>query len=423
MTVCVLVGTQWGDEGKGRITDLLAEQYDVIVRFQGGSNAGHTVKVGDRQYKFHLLPSGVLHEAKVCVISDGVVIEPALLLNEIEALQKAEDLKATLLVSGNAHIVTDYHKLLDRLEEQRRGERSIGTTGHGIGPAYADKYQRTGLKMSDLFEPDLLKEKVAYNVATVNVLLEHLYGNSSLEPGKICEELLRAGEKLRPFVTETKLVVQDGLREGKSFLMEGAQGTLLDIDYGTYPYVTSSHPVSSGACLGTGLKPQDISSVLGVSKAYTTRVGNGSFPTELQNSVGERMREAGKEYGATTGRPRRCGWLDIMLLRYATRINGCTDLALTKIDVLDGFDQIQVCTAYLYRGEVIRDVDFDDKVLAKCIPIYQEFPGWSRRTRSVRRREDMPYELLKLIDFVQQESGLRVKILSFGPARDEMVIL
>lgn len=415
MSVTVIIGAQWGDEGKGKMTHLLSPSFDAVIRFQGGSNAGHTVKTGGQTFKFHLLPSGILHDDKVCILAAGVVIDPVTLAAEINTLKEMGCFKGRLILSTDAHLVTPYHKLLDTLEETRMGDSAIGTTGHGIGPAYADKYLRIGLRVGDLLDLPLLRKKLAYAIESKNAILKGLYGAQPVDADEQFEIITKSAEALMPFIENTTPIIRDYLADGKNLLLEGAQGTLLDIDYGTYPYVTSSHPVTAGACLGTGISPLKIQRVIAVSKAYTTRVGNGSFPTEQLNSIGDTMREAGKEYGTTTGRKRRCGWLDLVLLKYAILINGATEIALTKTDVLNGFDIIKVCVGYMYKGERIEEVDLDDSILSHCTPIYEELPGWQSELSETGGFENIPQKLKDYISFIEQSVGIPVSIISIGP--------
>ena len=421
MGVVVIVGAQWGDEGKGKITRLLAPDFDAIIRYQGGSNAGHTVKIGESTFKFHLLPSGILHKDKVCILGAGVVVEPGMLSSEIAALEESGHFAGILYVSADAHVVAPYHKLLDALEEGRLGIDAIGTTGHGIGPAYADKYLRIGIKAADFLDPELLQKKVRFAVDEKNALLTGLYGQQPLNAAQQYDALMASAEKIIPFVVNTTPIIRDMLAAGKNLLLEGAQGTLLDIDYGTYPFVTSSHPVTAGACLGTGIAPGRINRVIAVSKAYATRVGNGSFPTEQVNAVGEAMREAGKEYGTTTGRKRRCGWLDLVLLKYSILINGATEIALTKIDVLNEFDTVNVCVEYMHKGNRLTEVNLDDNILAQVKPVYKELPGWKTEIRHLRNAKELPGALTRFIAFIESETGIPVSLMSVGPERDQTI--
>jgi adenylosuccinate synthase len=421
MSVTVIIGAQWGDEGKGKVTHLLSPAFNAVVRYQGGSNAGHTVKTDGKTYKFHLLPSGILHKGIACILGAGVVVDPVTMIREIMDLKEAARFDGEFVVSSDAHVVMPYHKLLDKLEEERLGTCAIGTTGHGIGPTYSDKYLRIGIKAGDLLQPELLKQKVYYAVESKNALLTGLYKHQPLDPETEFTKILELSRPLTPYIHNTTPIIRELLASNKEILLEGAQGTLLDIDYGTYPFVTSSHPVTGGACLGTGISPLRIKRVIAVSKAYATRVGNGSFPTEQLNSEGDRMREAGREYGTTTGRKRRCGWLDLVLLKYAIFINGATELAMTKIDVLNEFESIKVCTGYIYKGQHIDEVDLDDAILSKCTPVYKEFPGWMSQIAGVRDADNLPKELMDLVGFVEESIGIPAKILSVGPDHDQTI--
>src|SRR5512135_765259 len=369
MANIVVVGTQWGDEGKGKIVDLLTAEADVVVRYQGGNNAGHTVVIGGQQHILHLIPSGILHVGKKCVIGNGVVIDPASILEEMDGLvAKGLNLDGHLMISKNAHVIMPYHKALDGASEGRKGGGKIGTTGRGIGPCYVDKMGRSGVRMSDLVDPARLKEKVAHNVAEANLILKAIYGKEGSDPDKVYEEYAAYGKRLAPFVGDTSLFLDKSYRENKDILFEGAQGTMLDVDHGTYPFVTSSSSTAGGACTGTGFGPTKIDGVLGVVKAYTTRVGAGPFPTELTDKVGDLIQSRGREFGATTGRRRRCGWFDSVVVRYAARINGLTGLCLTKLDVLDECVKLHICNAYKYKGEVLKELPTEPEVFAKCQP-------------------------------------------------------
>ena len=419
MGVTVIIGAQWGDEGKGKITHLLSPKFDAVIRFQGGSNAGHTVKTGGQTFKFHLLPSGILYDGKVCILAAGVVVDPLTLAAEISTLIEMGCFKGRLIISSDAHLVAPYHKLLDTCEEKRMGDSAIGTTGHGIGPAYADKYLRIGIKAGDLFDHELLRKKIDYAVEYKNAILTTLYGEKPVIAAEQFEAIVESSQTILPFIENTTPIIRDLQNGGNDILLEGAQGTLLDIDYGTYPYVTSSHPVTAGACLGTGISPMKIKRVIAVSKAYTTRVGNGSFPTEQLNSLGDTMREAGKEYGTTTGRKRRCGWLDLVLLKYAIHINGATEIALTKIDVLNEFDTIKACVGYMYKGDLINEIDLDDAVLSKCTPVYTELPGWKSDVSRITSLPEIPAELSDYISYIEDSTGIPVTIMSVGADHDQ----
>ena len=420
MSTVVLVGAQWGDEGKGKITDFLAEKADYVVRYQGGSNAGHTVVVGNEKFQLHLVPSGILYPDKVSVIGNGVALDPVILLQEIDNLsQKGIDVK-NLKISSRAHIVMPYHKKLDSLQEN--GGRRIGTTRRGLGPLYTDKMSRTGFRVIDLLDKDLFPRRLKAIVEEKNRILEKIYGSPAFVYQELLDEFCYYAERLRPMVTDTSLLVNQAIDEGKKVLFEGAQGTLLDIDHGTYPYVTSSHPVSGGACVGAGVGPTRINRVVGVVKAYTTRVGEGPFPTELFNEAGELIRQRGDEYGTTTGRPRRCGWLDAVILRYAARINGLTDIAITKLDVLDTFDKVKICIAYRYRGQIIQEFPESLEVLRECEPVYIEMDGWQQDIAGIRRFEDLPPKAQEYVNKMVELCGVNHCLLAVGPGRSQTMV-
>ncbi len=418
MANIVVVGTQWGDEGKGRVIDSLARTSDVVVRFQGGSNAGHTVVVNGEKFIFHLIPSGALHPGKKCIIGNGVVVDPQDLLLEIETLRSKQIELTDLYLSSNAHVVMPYHKRIEQIEEERRGEQRIGTTKRGIGPAYADKAARRGIRVADLLEKAVLAEKLKINLD----FWKNFYGlDYSAED--LLHQYLEYGRKLKRYVTDTSLLVNRLMQEGKNILFEGAQGTLLDVDHGTYPFVTSSNAVAGGACTGTGIGPTKISEVLGVAKAYITRVGQGPFPTEIQGKIGEILRKGGQEYGATTGRPRRCGWFDGVILRYAARVNGLDELILTKLDVLDLLDKIKICVGYKYRGKVIQDFPFELERWERCQPVYEEMEGWKQDTSRIKIEKDLPKRTREYIRKIEEIGGLSIRRLSLNPERSEFLPL
>lgn len=423
MANVVVIGAQWGDEGKGKITDLLSEKADIVVRYQGGVNAGHTVVVGDRTFKLHLIPSGILYPETQCAIASGTVIDPKVLLGEIDQLHQLGVATDNLSIAETAHITMPYHRLIDMAEEERKGNRKIGTTGRGIGPTYADKSDRTGIRMLDLMDPAGLRERLSWAVPYKNVLLEKLYGLEPLDPEPIIEEYLGYAERLRPYVRDVALELSEGISARKNVLFEGAQGTLLDLDYGTYPYVTSSHPIAGGACIGAGVGPTAIDRVIGVAKAYTTRVGEGPFPTELTNGVGQHLGDRGAEFGTTTGRKRRCGWFDATIGRYAVRVNGLDCLAVTKLDVLDELDEIKVCTGYSYEGETLHHFPSSDRAFAKCEPIYETMPGWKKPTQHCRTVNDLPKEARDYLEFLAHLMEVPIAIISLGAARDETIIV
>ena len=419
MTVVALVGTQWGDEGKGKITDVLASKADVVVRYQGGNNAGHTVVVGEQTYKLHLIPSGMLSAGTTCVIGNGVVIDPQVLCRELEYLQTGGISTSLLRISENAHVIMPYHRVLDELEEAQRTVK-IGTTARGIGPAYVDKYMRIGIRMMELKSPERL-EAALDRALPSRTLLQKVYVIRL--PKASNGGIPQYAETLTPFITDTSLLLHQARKNGLSILMEGAQGTLLDIDHGTYPFVTSSNPTAGGAAPGAGIGPNQIDQVIGVVKAYTTRVGEGPFPTELQDATGDLIRERGREYGTTTGRPRRCGWFDAVMLRYSVRVNGLTGLAVTLLDVLDAFDELKVCVGYEYRGERLLHFPADLHVLNECKPIYETLPGWNCDITGAQGFEDLPPNAKAYLSFIEEQVGCPVQIVSVGPRRDQTLML
>ncbi|MGI5902400.1 MAG: adenylosuccinate synthase [Desulfitobacteriia bacterium] len=422
MAAVVLVGAQWGDEGKGKITDFLAEKADMVVRYQGGNNAGHTVVIKDQTYRLHLIPSGIFYPEKICVIGNGVVIDPQVLIQELEYLEERGVSTANLKISSNAHLILAYHKLLDVLEEEFRAEHKIGTTKRGIGPAYKDKASRTGIRVADLMDKEFFTQKLAYNLKEKNLILSKIYGRKGFDLEDLLGEYLNYAEKIKPYVTDTSLEVNAYLDRGKKVLFEGAQGTLLDLDHGTYPYVTSSNPIAGAACIGAGVGPTRIKKVVGVVKSYTTRVGEGPFPTELSGEMGELIRERGGEYGTTTGRARRCGWLDLVITKYAVRISGISDLALTKLDVLSGLPVIKICTGYRYKGQTLVDFPQSLKVLAECEPIYEEMPGWENDLTKIRNYDDLPEEAKRYVERLEDLLKVPVSMLAVGPGRDQTII-
>jgi len=425
MSTLVVVGSQWGDEGKGKITDLLSEEADIIVRYQGGCNAGHTVVKGDKQFIFHLVPSGILHPGKKCFIGSGVVVDPEYLLREIEDLRKkGVEVDGNLFIDYKAHIVLPYHKALDEIKEERRGKNKIGTTKRGIGPAYLDKVSRNGIRMVDLIEEKSLSEKLKINLGEKNEIFERLYGIkiSKKESKTLVKEYLEYGRLLKKYVVDVSMMINQAIEEGKKALFEGAQGTLLDIDHGTYPYVTSSNPIAGGACTGIGIGPTKIDRVLGITKAYTTRVGSGPFPTEIKGELEEYIRQKGGEFGATTGRPRRCGWFDAVILNYAVRINGMDSMVLTKIDVLSNLDKIKICTSYKYNDEIIKEFPVNLEILQNCIPVYEEMEGWKGDISQVTKYEDLPEQLKAYISRIEELVKTKVVIVSIGPRRRQTII-
>jgi len=416
MAVSVLVGSQWGDEGKGKIVDLLSNSYEIVVRYQGGANAGHTVEIGDKKFILHLIPSGILREEVICVIGNGVVIDPVALLDEISFLESQNILvKGRLFISPNAHLIMPYHKLLDSISES--GKNKIGTTGRGIGPCYIDKYARKGIKINDLLHPKVLELKIRENIAEKNLLLKNIYHRQELDVEDIIKSYLEFNKKIEQYVKDVPSYLNQAIKEGKSILLEGAQGALLDVDFGTYPFVTSSHPTSGGACTGAGIPPNKISDVIGIVKAYTTRVGEGPFPTELLDSTGEKLRTIGNEFGATTGRPRRCGWYDAFLVRYSAMINGINSVALTKLDVLSKFDVINVCTGYEYNGKLVKSFPTDFEILSASKPIYKTVPGWNIDISECESFADLPQATKDYLNIISEESGIKINIISVGPKR------
>ena len=417
MNIAVL-GAQWGDEGKGKIVDLLTPNFSIVARYQGGHNAGHTVYAHGRKFVLRLLPSGILHEGITCVIGNGVVVDPQALFAEIDELAAAGiHVGSRLLVSDKAHLILPYHRDIELLSEARRGERKIGTTKRGIGPAYEDKIARRGVRVGDLANPQSLAEAVEHNVAARNRLI----AESTMDAAQVLADLGRAWERMRPWVADVSVFLAQARADGRPVMFEGAQGTLLDIDHGTYPYVTSSNASIGGVCTGLGVGPRAIDQVLGVAKAYTTRVGEGPLPTELTGEIGNRLRETGQEFGAVTGRPRRCGWYDAVAVRYACRVNGLDALALTKLDVLDGLPELQVCTSYRCRGVVLTEMPGELAQLAACEPIYETLAGWSQPTRGARRYEELPREARAYIARLEQITGVPAAIVSTGSGRDETI--
>ncbi len=422
MSTLVIVGTQWGDEGKGKITDFYAKKADAVVRFQGGNNAGHTVIVGENTYKFHMIPSGVIC-ATPSYIANGMVVDPTALIAEIDAMKKGGLHTEYLYISNRAHIITPYHKLMDELNEVRLGKNKIGTTKKGIGPAYADKTNRNGIRVCDLYEPALLKEKVESNVSYINLLLTKIYDRPAIDAKNIYQQLLADAKILRPYVCDVSLALDNLLKAGKNIVFEGAQGAMLDIDFGTYPYVTSSHPISGGATMGAGVSPKAIDYILGITKAYTTRVGEGPFPTELTDETGEFLRQQGHEFGTTTGRARRCGWFDAAVVRYATRLNGLTHIALTKLDTLTGLKTIQVCTHYELEGNVIDYFPASLTQLAQCKAIYETLEGWEEDITQVKTFEELPVNAQNYVKKLEALIDVPISIVSVGPERDSTIIL
>jgi adenylosuccinate synthase len=422
MSNTILVGAQWGDEGKGKIIDFLTDDADVVARSQGGNNAGHTVILGTEKYVLHLIPSGILRPGKVCVIGNGVVVDPLHLVHEIEGLRaRGIKIAKNLVLSDAAHVVFPYHRLIDEVRELRKGKKKIGTTKRGIGPAYGDKVERTGLRMCDLLDPDHFAARLHDRLKEVNALLK-TFGVAPLSPKKVLADYLEAAQALAPFVTNTVVYLHDAIRRGKRILFEGAQGTFLDLDHGTYPYVTSSNTTAGGACTGSGVPPHRMDRVIGVMKAYTTRVGEGPFPTE-NPEISDMLHAMGREFGATTGRPRRCGWFDAVATRYATMVSGIDDLAVTNIDGLDRLPKIRVCTAYRLRGKKLAVPPTDSRLLAECEPVYREFPGWMQPTETARTWDDLPAKAKTYLDAIADLTGAKLRIASVGAAREQTILL
>jgi adenylosuccinate synthase len=418
MNIAVL-GAQWGDEGKGKIVDLLTPHFSIVARYQGGHNAGHTVYANGRKFVLRLLPSGILHDGITCVIGNGVVVDPQALFGEIDEITSAGVVVGDrLMISDKAHLILPYHRELDLLSEARRGERKIGTTSRGIGPAYEDKIARRGVRVGDLANPESLAEAVRHNVEARNRII----GDSTMDATEVLADLQRAWERMKPWVADVSLFLDHARRAGRSIMFEGAQGTLLDIDHGTYPYVTSSNATIGGVCTGLGIGPRAIDGVIGAAKAYTTRVGEGPLPTELTGEMGNRLRESGQEFGAVTGRPRRCGWYDAVAVRYAVRVNGLDALALTKLDVLDGLPELQVCTSYRCRGASLTDMPGDLAQFAACEPVYETLPGWTAPTRGVREYTDLPREAQRYVARLEDVTGVPAAIISTGSAREDTII-
>ena len=418
MGATVLVGSQWGDEGKGKIVDLISKGFEIVVRYQGGANAGHTVEIGDKKYILHLIPAGILRENIICVIGNGVVIDPTALLEEIELL-KQNNIKVDgrLFISHNAHLIMPYHKLLDSINES--GNNKIGTTGRGIGPCYIDKYARKGIRIVDLLNRTELEKKIRTNLKEKNEILQKIHRHAGLDVDAIVKEYLEFDLAIDKYIKDAPAFLNQAMDEGKSVLLEGAQGTFLDIDHGTYPYVTSSSPTSGGACTGSGIPPTRIDNVIGIVKAYTTRVGNGPFPTELLDDDGEKLRKIGVEFGATTGRPRRCGWFDAFLVSYSKMINGITSVALTKLDVLSGFNQIKVCVGYELNGKKLKTFPTNVDRLSIVTPVYVTLDGWNTDITNCERYEDLPAKTKDYLDFISRQSGIKIDIVSVGPKRKQ----
>jgi adenylosuccinate synthase len=418
MSVTILVGSQWGDEGKGKIVDILSEKFDIVARYQGGANAGHTVEIGNKKYVLHLIPSGILRDNCICVIGNGVVIDPTALLEEIDLLEsKGIKVDGRLFISHNAHLIMPYHKLLDSINEE--GDKKIGTTGKGIGPCYIDKYARKGIRIVDLLNKRILEKKIRLNLKEKNDLIWKMYEREKLDVDVILKLYMEFDKRIDKYIKDVPVYLNNAISEGKSILLEGAQGALLDVDHGTYPYVTSSNPTSGGACTGTGIPPNKIDSIVGIVKAYTTRVGMGPFPTELTDSDGEMLRSAGAEFGATTGRPRRCGWFDAPLVKYSSIINGLDYVALTKLDVLSSFKEIKVCVNYRFEGKLLNSFPTDVERLSEAVPVYETLAGWCEDISTCTSLKNLPQKTKDYLKFISDKAGIKINIISVGPKREQ----
>jgi len=419
LSTVVVVGTQWGDEGKGKITDYLAEKADVVARYQGGNNAGHTILIDNKKYKLTMVPSGIFNQNKLCVIGNGMVINPGALIEEIQYIQDNGFSTDNLKISDRAHVIMPYHLVLDALEEDRKAANKIGTTRKGIGPCYMDKAARNGIRIADLMVPEAFAEKARAIIADKNQVITQMYSGEALDADSIVNEYLELAEKLRPYVTDTSVVLNDAIDAGKKVLFEGAQGVMLDIDQGTYPYVTSSNPSAGGVCIGSGVGPSKIREVIGVAKAYTTRVGDGPFPTELDNEIGQWIRDKGHEYGTVTGRPRRVGWFDSVVVRHARRVSGITGLSLNSLDVLTGLDTVKICTAYKFRGELMEHYPANLKLLEECEAVYEELPGWHEDISGAKQISDLPETTQRFIKRITELTGIPIAIFSVGRNREQ----
>lgn len=422
MPATVVIGAQWGDEGKGKIVDLLSGDIDIVARYQGGANAGHTICWGEKTFVLHLVPSGIFHEGVTCVIGNGVVIDPVAVMDEIRMIRAlGYETEGRLLISHKAHLIMPYHKRIEGARERSRDAGAIGTTGRGIGPAYVDKFARTGIRVVDLLDRDVLRKKLKESIEEKNAILSGIYGEDELNVEAIIEEYVEFDKLIDPYVTDTTQYLCDSLKEGARILAEGAQGSLLDVDFGTYPFVTSSHPTAGGACTGLGIPPTFIDRIVGITKAYCTRVGNGPFPTELQDQTGERLREIGHEFGATTGRPRRCGWLDLVALRYTAMVNGFTELALTKMDVLSELEEIKVCTRYRVDGKETDRFPSEVHLLERAEPIYESLPGWKEDIIGIRHYDDLPAHARTYLQFISDYTDIPISMVSTGPKREQTI--
>ncbi|MCM8784692.1 MAG: adenylosuccinate synthase [Candidatus Omnitrophica bacterium] len=420
--VTVVVGTQWGDEGKGKVIDYLAEKFDIIARYQGGANAGHTVVVNNKKYIFHLIPSGILYPKKICVIGNGVVIDPVSLFEEIEYLKNnGIEVEGKLFIAENAHITLPYHKLLDKVEDKFRGKGQLGTTGRGIGTTYTDKFGRIGIRVIDFIDEDVFIEKLRIALELKNYLFKEYYKEEILKVDKIYKDYKPYREGIKKFAINTAVYLNEKIEQGKKILAEGAQGTFLDIDFGTYPYVTASNPIAGGACIGLGISPKKIEKIIGVAKAYTTRVGMGPFPTEIKDDIGEKLRKVGNEFGATTGRPRRCGWFDTNLVKFACIINGIDEIILTKLDVLTGFEKIKIGVGYKYEDEIINFYPFNSKIFSNCEVIYEELDGWGENISNIRSYRGLPKNVKKYVEKIEEKIGIKITKISTGSSRGQII--
>ncbi|HAM79190.1 adenylosuccinate synthase [Ornithinibacillus bavariensis] len=423
MSSVVVVGTQWGDEGKGKITDFLSQKAEVVARYQGGNNAGHTIKFDGVTYKLHLIPSGIFYKEKICVLGNGMVIDPKAFVEELAYLHEHNISTDNLRISNRAHVILPYHLKLDMLQEEEKGDDKIGTTKKGIGPAYMDKAARIGIRVADLLEKEVFRAKLEQNLKEKNRLFEKLYEVEPLSVEEIVEEYYQYGQAMVQYVCDTSVVLNDALDEGRRVLFEGAQGVMLDIDQGTYPFVTSSNPTAGGVTIGSGVGPTKIKHVVGVSKAYTTRVGDGPFPTELENEIGNQIREVGREYGTTTGRPRRVGWFDSVVVRHARRVSGITDLSLNSLDVLTGIETVKICVAYKYKGEIINEYPASLQILEACEPVYEEMPGWTEDITNVKNLDELPANARHYVNRVSQLTHIPLTTFSVGPDRAQTNII
>ncbi|RMF98297.1 MAG: adenylosuccinate synthase [Candidatus Schekmanbacteria bacterium] len=424
MANTLVIGSQWGDEGKGKIVDLISEKSDIICRYQGGPNAGHTVVIGDQKFIFHLLPSGILHRGKKCVIGNGVVIDPATMEEEISMIEKSGiTINDNLKISGNAHIIMPYHKILDQQNETKKGKSKIGTTMRGVGPAYTDKVSRMGIRVWDILDEKIFMEKIKANLEEKNFIITNLYNQPPLEEKKIFDDYMKYKERIEKHIVDASLYLKEAINKGLSIIFEGAQGTMLDIDHGTYPFVTSSNTTVGGVLTGLGIPPRYINNILGIAKAYTTRVGAGFFPTELNDADGDALCDIGAEFGATTGRQRRCGWLDLVVLKYAVWVNGINSFAITKLDVLDNFSEIKVCIAYDIDGERVTDYPTNPSAANKIKPIYKTFKGWKKEIKGITEYSKLPPECRDYLEFIEEYTGCKIKIISTGVERNDVIMV